>query len=325
MKARSVQAFLSLLLAASINLRAAAAEVPRVALSVSNCPGISADEVRRITAVELRLPVFPPEVLGPSATLIAIRCDGETAQLSLIDRVTEKSLQRSVDLHATQALAEPRLLALSVAELVSASWAELELASAEPARRPADVTDARAVVEARTARRLEGDVQLLGSVRAWSSFWISYGSALRLQLGRSLGKHSAVLLASGIGYEGAQRSTDAGDVSLALFDAELAALVEARLGSVRFATGGGLRAGLLRATGEPRDPTRVLGHSAQDAYWGPLGQLRGTWAPNSPLRASIGLESGWTARAVNVRVLGAPTASAGQVWISVMLGMGVRL
>lgn len=311
------------------SVRAAAAESSAVTLSMSGCGAISAAEVRRITSIELKLSVSVPQAASSQATAITIRCDSGTAELALADGVTAKSLQRSVDLRATAALARPRLLALSVAELISASWAELELVQAERASwkqaHKAQLLQVRAVVKARKRRALEGDAQLLGGVRAWSSSWVSYGMGLRLQLARPLNERWAVSLASGLAYERGSRGEAAGLVELTLLDAQLAALLEARFGKARFGAGPGVRSGLLRALGQPIDPTRVEGHSAQDGYFGPILQARGTWSPGSALLVSAGLEAGLAARAVQVRVLGEQSAGARDTWLALTLGVGMDL
>src|SRR4029077_7676204 len=74
---------------------------------------------------------------------------GDSASLRVLDPTTGKSVERSVALAQAAPTARARLLALAIAELVAASWSELE-SNPQPKAPPAEPL---APVEAREAAR----------------------------------------------------------------------------------------------------------------------------------------------------------------------------
>ncbi len=100
-------------------------ESPRVSVAVLGCDPALAREARRITAIELRavlIDASPDE----ATTQITATCAAQSANLQVVDPTTGKSLERSVALSQAAPTARARLLALALAELVVASWSELE-------------------------------------------------------------------------------------------------------------------------------------------------------------------------------------------------------
>jgi hypothetical protein len=110
-------------------------ERPRVSIAVVGCAEDLAREARRITAIELRAALVQAAP-DQTTTQITATCAAESANLRVIDPTTGKSLERSVALSQAAAPARARLLALAMAELVVASWSELE-DNPEPKARPA--------------------------------------------------------------------------------------------------------------------------------------------------------------------------------------------
>jgi hypothetical protein len=98
---------------------------PRVSIVVVGCDDALAREAQRIAAVELRaaLVAGTPD---QATTQVTATCSAQSAQLRVVDPTTGKSLERSVALAQAAATARARLLALAIAELVAASWSELE-------------------------------------------------------------------------------------------------------------------------------------------------------------------------------------------------------
>ena len=76
------------------------------------------------------------------------RCAADATELAVVidDALTRKSVRRAVDLADVPASGRPRALALAVAELLRASWAELALPTAPPPPTPAPEVVRRAVV-----------------------------------------------------------------------------------------------------------------------------------------------------------------------------------
>ena len=100
------------------------------------------------------------EERASDVTRIIIECTGPRAVLRVGDPLSRKVVQRTIDLSTSEPKARGRLLALATAELVVASWTELETnpkPRVEPAGPPppAKVRDAaRQVVKQRTQRQV---------------------------------------------------------------------------------------------------------------------------------------------------------------------------
>lgn len=120
------------------------------------CLEVDAPSVRRIVGIELA--VEPVDVDTAGTTRVRASCTRDATLLEVDDGVTGKLTSRQIDLEGTARVARSRLLALSIAELVSASWAELRLRPIEDAApvftpvAPQPVRDvARRVIDARLA------------------------------------------------------------------------------------------------------------------------------------------------------------------------------
>jgi len=166
-------------------------ERPRVSISVLGCEPALAREARRIAAIELRAALIdttPDE----TTTQITATCAAQTVNLRVIDPTTGKSLERTVALSQAAPTARARLLALALAELVVASWSELEsnpepkAPASAPLASPAAREAARRVIAPRPlelaavfdAHRLaSGDLTLGGGAR--SAIWTSSRLFLR--------------------------------------------------------------------------------------------------------------------------------------------------
>lgn len=98
---------------------------PHVSIAIVGCDDALAREAQRIAAIELRAALVE-EAPDSATTQVEAACTADTAAIRVFDPTTGKSLERSVALSVTASTARPRLLALAIAELVSASWYELE-------------------------------------------------------------------------------------------------------------------------------------------------------------------------------------------------------
>lgn len=102
---------------------AAQDSAPAVQLEVPDCLGASGDDVKHLVTLELapRLRV----VSGEDAALIAsVACTEPLVELEVRDRARAAPLRVELDLAAAAPLARPRLLALTLAELITTSQLE---------------------------------------------------------------------------------------------------------------------------------------------------------------------------------------------------------
>src|SRR5260370_36635075 len=202
------------------NARSVAAREPAqrllVKLEVDPCTGVLPDVVSRVLTVELgvNVTVVPTGDASDPAqkqdtTVVSRSCDEGTIRMNVKDPLTGKSLERHVDLRGEKTSARPRLLALSAAELVAASWIELqappppvpavEATAALPARTDAAVAARRALrrqepisahwdVDVVGVGRRFSDVNLTtwgaGVAGAWTyQDWLSVGGDLLFEAG----------------------------------------------------------------------------------------------------------------------------------------------
>ncbi len=93
--------------------------------------------MRRITTVELDARLVDEG--ETDTTRVEASCAGSLVLIEATDPITGKSLSRLVNLAAEMEAARPRLLAIAITELVSASWTELASnpkPTVPPRRRP---------------------------------------------------------------------------------------------------------------------------------------------------------------------------------------------
>ncbi|MFK7985038.1 MAG: hypothetical protein AB8I08_03330 [Sandaracinaceae bacterium] len=95
-------------------------------LEIEDCLGATAEGVRRIVAAEIGTALLPAPT-GPSTDFarIAVRCGVETAVLA-VEHPLGVRLEQRVDLSGAAAPARGRLLALSIAELLTALWQRVD-------------------------------------------------------------------------------------------------------------------------------------------------------------------------------------------------------
>ena len=107
----------------------------RVNTLADACVPIDPDQFHRVLAIELGTSIeySPTAAQQPDGTLVRLVCtDDGAVQLQLEDNLTRKAMQRVVELPAADLATRSRLLALSVAEFVVASWVELRLSTQSP-------------------------------------------------------------------------------------------------------------------------------------------------------------------------------------------------
>lgn len=102
----------------------------RVTTMVDACVPIDIEQFHRLLAIELGTSIqySPDAAQAPDGATVRVSCGANAIDLSLSDSVTRKSMTRSVELPQVEIAARTRLLALTVAEFVVASWVELQLA-----------------------------------------------------------------------------------------------------------------------------------------------------------------------------------------------------
>lgn len=128
-----------------------------------DCPALTEEDVRRVLAAELNTDLVKWD--STWVTVVKVSCDETTARVQVRDPVTRKRLERTLNLGPVPERSRERLVALATAEMVIASWAELEVVrtpAIEPtgAPPPSTVVDAaRGIVADERAERAEAERQ----------------------------------------------------------------------------------------------------------------------------------------------------------------------
>jgi hypothetical protein len=122
-----IAAFAAVVGVVAFSARGFASDAPTVHVELEGCQELPAREVQRVVQAELG--AHADVDAAAVSAYIRIRCETSGLELQVRDALSRKVLTRRIDLSALDPPARARLLAIAAAELVIASWAELELSS----------------------------------------------------------------------------------------------------------------------------------------------------------------------------------------------------
>jgi hypothetical protein len=291
----------------------------RVNTQVDPCVPIDVDHFHRVLAIELGTSIeyAPSAARQPDGTVIRIVCtDAAAVQLQLDDNLTRKSMQRIVDLPAVDVATRTRLLALSVAEFVVASWVELQLARPPLAAAGPDVSDAATEQASQLARERLPGAQLPVTpppeeAPSIGSRWLlgvsfepvlfSGGSGLLPQLSLHLEQrpsaHFVMSLAVSIGrgsWDVYWASAVAGEARITTSSGRLAFGYVTAFDWFELAITAGARGGVVYMAGDTERTGRydLLADELYAPWGGPLALLTAA-ALIGPLRVALELEGGY--------------------------------
>ena len=292
---------------------------PRVSIVVVSCNDALAREAQRIAAVELRAALVAG-MPDAATTQVTATCSAESAALRVVDPTTGKSLERSVGLSQAAPTARARLLALAIAELVAASWSELE-SNPEPKAPPtAPLAPPAAREAARGAiapRRVElaavADAHLLASRDlllgggARTEAWISQAFFLRFD---ALAHY-------------AELSRAAGTIAVTMPSLSSALGVCLQASPLRPSVSLGARVGYAWMNGVPSDGT-TTGTRQQGAWVGPELAFELSGWPRARVHPVLSLSVGAHLLGVRGTVSGGRDVMATALWSGLSLGAAVR-
>lgn len=305
------------LLVAFVPASAAAAH-PSVTLEMEGCETAHPDEVRRIARIELG-GLLTDDAPSSNTARVIVHCGDERVDLRIHDPVTSKSMTRSLDWQRSAAIGRSRLLALAIAEIVSASWTELE-STAPPT--PAAVDAPQTVrVEGRTATTSSLRILLVGEVREWlQEPTLALGGGVRVErdISTSLGWSVDVL-----GHHG-ERSVALGNISVEALSSGASLMFHRAWVPLTLCAGPGLRLGIARVRGEPLSDA-AYGDSITGVWGGPFATGRGSVALSKKLALGAGVEGGVGLFDVIGRADGVRAAVIGGPWIAGAVSFGLLL
>jgi hypothetical protein len=290
-----------------------------VSIVVVGCSDALAREAQRIAAIELRAALVDgtPDA---ATTEVTATCSAESAKLRVVDPTTGKSVERSVALSQAAATARARLLALAIAELVAASWSELESnpePKAPPAAPLAPVAAREAARGAIAPRRIElaavADAHLLASRDlllgggARAEIWISPAFFLRFD---ALANYAELSRASG-----------AIALTMPSLSSALGACLCAR--ALRPSVSLGARAGYAWMNGVPGD-SATSGTRQGGAWVGPELVVELSAWPRARVHPVLSLAVGAHILGVRGTVDGGRDVKATALWSGLSLGAAVQ-
>ncbi|WP_163869993.1 hypothetical protein [Myxococcus eversor] len=303
-----------------------------VAMSATGCPPGVEPELRRLLAIELKVPVDAASGEGDTRVTVDCTAPRYTVALEVLDRKPE---QFEVDISDVSALAVPRTVALLVAEAAARLWSSppaepllppveppLELPPPSELLPPPElppVVQVPSTLEAPPVPIAEpGRLQfgLFGVGRLGELPLLGGGLAADVRLGSWVGLRFDVAALRGR----AQRAS--GSVLATLVDGGVTFDVRTERERWMVRGGVGLRCGLGELEGLPAEGH--VGAVTRGVLWGPQAGVSGEWRPWGWLGLGLGLDGGvWVPRLDGtvvgespVRVVGA----FGALWFSV----GVR-
>jgi hypothetical protein len=295
-------------------------ERPRVSINILGCDEALAREAQRIAAIELRATLVDA---APDATVtkVTAACRSTVAALEVVDPTTGKSLERTVALTEAVANGRARLLALAVAELVAASWSELQTnpqpkaPAATPLAPYAARESARAAIADRSLefavafdvhRLASGDVLFGGGIR--TAVWLSPLLLARFDALADYG----------------ELDRGAGSVAVIMPSVSAAIGVSRWLGAhLRPALTLGLRGGYVRMNGIADGQTATAAYQ-QGAWLGPELVLQVSAWPRARVHPIVGLSAGAHLLGVRGTVQGGRDVEAAGFWGGVTAAVAVR-
>lgn len=313
---------------------------PQVVLAIEPCLTVSQEQVRHLVAVELGAQLVDDEgrqtnePSGRGLIRAHIGCAEHVGgapgllDLHVDDGVTGKELSRTIDLAQQDPAVHPRLIALALAELVFASWAEL-LVTPRPRVLPATQPPPEATREAtsdRVASKLPRPLPpsgvyflgLGGVMLLFTGAPVLAGGGLRL--GGDHLKHLSWDADVAVFHGSA--ATQLGSVTGDLLSARIALLGHLRLPHLLLRGGAGLRVGAARLAGTTLDPNRVDTRSFWAPWGGPVLAVSLAVAA-ARLRVELSVEGGYVLWSVGARVAGTRPLAVQGPWLGALLGIGL--
>jgi hypothetical protein len=312
-----------------VSAGAFAEDKPRVSITVEKCGPRMADEVGRIAAIELHATRVPSDESAPDVTRIDVTCEPSDAiALHVTDPLTSKDVARRVSVAGIDERARARTIALAVAELVSASWVELET-TPEPIARPIPQRVAPRGHPRRTTKpapiKLPASTppvvfQALAGARVFFESrepLLGGGAAVEPWLSRAIVLHFDAFV------EHASATRRPGDVNVDTVSTAAAIGLGASFGALRLSGTLGVRAGYARLVGLAR-AQNVQGEVIDGAWVGPELRFGIELAPRAHVHAVITWTLGWAAAGVVGPIPGDRDVLAQGAWGAVAIGFAAN-
>lgn len=321
----------ALALAGTTFLEAAglAAPHPPIELKLDPCVDMPRKEVVRVLTIELGAPLEGFDKGGTDRTRVLVACEETLLTIRVDDPITGKSLERTIDL-AEAPRARPRLLALAIVELISASWTELE-SNPHPRVPPAGPRaspESRRLALHAVQRRLESSALRRPRLLAIASGLAFFsGPGLLGGAGLQLAQDHAHHLGWRTDIQAHHGSTavSLGSASVDTISFSAALVFHQAWRKVGLHLGAGLRGGAARLSGSPDAIGTAQGRSGWGAWGGPSGRVDVSILATRRLVFELGLEAGYVVVPVGGLVGGAREVAVDGAFVGFHLGGGIFL
>jgi hypothetical protein len=275
-------------------------------------------EVRRIVAIELGA-LAPESVDDADVTRVIVHCANERHWLSVEQPVAGRRLEKTIDLQSEPAKSRPRVLALAIEELVSASRTQVE--PQKSALPPRGEPPAAVVMPAQANRPHALTILAVGGGRMSSTepsvFW---GGGVELDGEWSTRwAWNADLIA-----DAGTRSMSVGSADATTVSVAGALLVQGRAGRLGWGTGVGIRAGIARLSGEPASAQATRAAAVAGGWIGPRGLALVAASLPRHLVVELAVEVGYVLAPVAGDVNAARAVAIDEGWGALRVGVGAR-
>lgn len=304
-----------------------AAPHPPIQLEMDPCVDAPRKEVARVLSIELGAPLLGGG--GNDRTRVLVACEESLLTIRVDDPITGKSLERTIDLSEAPR-ARPRLLALAIVELISASWTELESNPRPqvPPAGPRASPEARRLALHSVQNRLESSAlrrPRLSAIASGLAFFSGPGllGGGGLQLAQDHAYHLGWRTDLQAHHGTAAVSLGSASVDTVSFGAAL--VFHQAWRKVGLHLGAGLRGGAARLSGSPNPMGTAQGKSGWGAWGGPLGIVDLSVVANRRLVFDLGLEAGYVVVPVGGLVAGAREVAVDGAFVGFHVGGGIFL
>lgn len=297
------------------------------------------DAVRLIGEAEVA--AGPLGALGVAVLRVtSIPCESAVAtfEVRIDDLLTRKHVERTIDLGEVAPSARPRALALAIAELLRASWAELALVEEPPAGVPAAILEAMRVRHAglRDARALANPssapepsappARIPASAIAASLLVRAFPGARTALIGGrvalDLAFSQAWLARLDLEAGGGSSLDPLGAIEIGAATLGVSVAFAASVGAVLFTIGPRLAGGAAWASGRPYDPSTLAGTGLGPlVYLGGVFEVDIAFADRFSFRFGVeadGVAVSYEARVASIPVAGLSGAGLG-AWVGLAL------
>ncbi|HEY4105183.1 MAG TPA: hypothetical protein VGM44_14895 [Polyangiaceae bacterium] len=275
-------------------------------------------------------PGAPTQNSNAEVARVTVRCAETAIEVEVLDPVTGKKLSRHLQIPPDLAAARTRVLGISIAELVAASWIELSGTSESPAR----VVERTAPKETRTAALSAAERGLSTGARGrgYELQSFAFGERFTAQdfdsagVGVAFGwiARSFLDLTFDARGDAGSRAVSLGRVNTLLGSLAFCPRARLALGLWALEAGVGVRVGLVHFGGVARsDLTPAPESRSPTLPWaGPLLAFAASVRPVRPLVFSARLEAGLVSYRAEARVAGASEFAIAGPWLGLGLGFG---